>query len=666
MRIMGLGGPRPSGTLFRTAVVCGVLAGLGTWGLASPAGAAGGTVWTVSRSFPAPLQIVAVRCVTPTVCEAVGSNLIGEAVAVGTDDGGKVWNPQTLPAMLGSSFLLGLSCPTQLVCLAVGEQDSGPLVVATGDGGHTWTTQTAPAGIGALSAVSCATTTICQAVGQEGSQANLMGTTNGGQNWTLEPVADSGTFAGVSCPSPSTCVAVGDNSNGGGGSAYRTSDGGTIWTPEVVYSAGEGMTAVSCVSLEVCYAVAEDGVIDMSADGGQTWALNIGAANAQLYGVACSSARHCVASGRDGQGRGVLFELNRGQWTGVEVPNLYQVDSVSCPSTTMCEATGISFPAAGSFVTSTDGGSTWSDQPSPLRLQMDDLDAVACPSGTTCHAVASGGVIATTASGAATWQLTEAPGVRAADEISCATTTVCEVAGNQTNNSDVLARTTDGGRTWASQPVPSGVTSLNGVACPSATSCVVLGEESSSATPSVAMLTDDGGRTWSVDPLPAGMVGDAVACPSVTVCVATGSWRSDSQGTGAIARSNNGGKTWTVQATDMDTGAGVSCPSVAACVVVGGFTTSSTTNGGRSWHVDFLPVQLGGVSCSTMKSCEMISDTTRDDPVVFNSTDAGTSWTSQPLPSQTERLQGIACASAILCVAVGQNTQGGALIINIG
>jgi photosystem II stability/assembly factor-like uncharacterized protein len=57
-----------------------------------------------------------------------------------------------------------------------------------------------------------------------------------------------------------------------------------------------------------------------------------------------------------------------------------------------------------------------------------------------------------------------------------------------TNAIVLLVRSTDGGRTWRSQP--SGTTTvLFGVSCPSPSTCVAVGGDT-------ILRSTDGGRTW--------------------------------------------------------------------------------------------------------------------------------------------------------------------------
>ena len=73
---------------------------------------------------------------------------------------------------------------------------------------------------------------------------------------------------GVACPSPSTCVAVGDK-----GTLLRSTDGGRTWRRQPNPSSGMGtyLSGVACPSPSTCVAVEGGGTILRSTDGGRTW-----------------------------------------------------------------------------------------------------------------------------------------------------------------------------------------------------------------------------------------------------------------------------------------------------------------------------------------------------------------------------------------------------------
>ena len=104
-----------------------------------------------------------------------------------------------------------------------------------------------------------------------------------------------------------------------------------------------------------------------------------------------------------------------------------------------------------------------------------------------------------------------------------------------------IEATTNGGTSWGSQPPPSGVQSLSGVACPSTSHCFAVG---SGISAGVVLGTPDGGTTWTGPAIPGGVQSlSGVACASTNVCFAVGSGASG----GVMLATVNGGTTWTSQ-----------------------------------------------------------------------------------------------------------------------
>ena len=145
--------------------------------------------------------------------------------------------------------------------------------------------QPAPAGTGELGAVSCATARRCWAVGVAGPNPApagvrrvIVATTNGGASWKAQHVAGGSTpqLSGISCPTPTECMAVGSNgaSLPGSGVVVTTTDAGATWSPAPSPPSALAVTSVACASPTDCTAIVSDGTVtwsDHSADFGQTW-----------------------------------------------------------------------------------------------------------------------------------------------------------------------------------------------------------------------------------------------------------------------------------------------------------------------------------------------------------------------------------------------------------
>jgi hypothetical protein len=176
---------------------------------------------------------------------------------------------------------------------------------------------------------------------------------------------------------------------------------------------------------------------------------------------------------------------------------------------------------------------------------------------------------------------------------------------------------------------------------------------------------------------PAGSVGnnvEGVSCTSATACLAVGYFYDDKpEGIFTLAERWNG-KTWTVQAgpglTSLNA---VSCTSATACTAVGDIlarsgrvVTRAERWNGRSWRVQATPnpagaghSQLNGVSCASATACIAVG-------YYYNGSDTwfplaeqwnGKSWairaTPRPARSMDPELTGVSCTSATACTAAG-------------
>lgn len=168
-----------------------------------------GTRWVMQRSpsvrNPGPGQLMAVSCPAATVCFAVGnaggtngpSNFGGLALAERWN--GTTWVIQRLPQPAGtkSSSLYGISCSSPTACTAVGEFNLGrngrSLTAAEHWNGTRWAIQHTPNppstnpdnADASLNSVSCPSATTCVAVGRSDSGGALAELWNG-KTWAIQ------------------------------------------------------------------------------------------------------------------------------------------------------------------------------------------------------------------------------------------------------------------------------------------------------------------------------------------------------------------------------------------------------------------------------------------------------------------------------------------------
>ena len=106
----------------------------------------------------------------------------------------------------------------------------------------------------------------------------------------------SGSFDAVSCPTTSSCVAVGAATDGSGAIAL-SSDGGTTWAGQTSPAKSAALTSVSCGDKSHCTAVGSGTVISTS-NAGTNWQTDsIPVKNVNLLSISCADGSDCVATG---------------------------------------------------------------------------------------------------------------------------------------------------------------------------------------------------------------------------------------------------------------------------------------------------------------------------------------------------------------------------------
>jgi PASTA domain len=323
--------------------------------------------------------------------------------------------------------------------------------------------------------------------------------------------AGQGQLLGVACPSASSCVAVGQSSEGtlaevGGGATWRITT-----TPDPAGSGGSTLWAVACPSSADCVAV--------------------GAAYDQS---AFNPSPNFLG--------GLIEQWNGSSWTIQPNPDAHEagvfLNGVSCSSSSACIAVGsidgyTPLPMALRW-----DGTSWTTMtvPAPAGLQS-YLESVSCTSATTCIAVGGGGNSAGTLGGTlaeqwngTAWRILSSPTSQSQGDllnaVACASASACTAVG-QTTSGTLVERWN--GTAWSVQntAVPGGESLLSGVSCPTATACTAVGYVVAGFPQTLAERWN--GSTWSIQPMPkvpaiTDIGAPAVACVSTSACTAVGGY----------------------------------------------------------------------------------------------------------------------------------------------
>ncbi len=332
-----------------------------TAAVAASAGVASTGSGTLSGSHIGDLY--AVSCSSAKACAAVGDYTPGfdhprPPVALAYRWNGRRWSKQHFPTVSGAGPLAG-SCPSAKSCIAVGTYGEQGLVERWN--GLRWMRQSAPSSpSGDLLAVSCSSANACTAVGSSNSSAWAWSWN--GMAWKSQPISiPSGSYLdGVACPSAKVCFSVGFKSNGPNRAVLVERWNGAAWSEQNApspkpRSGGPWLASVSCPTVSSCTAVGSDGYgVLVEHWNGSRWSRQtspLGYRNAVLDGVSCLSTTVCMAVGeRNFKPLGVLAERWNGkQWSlsHALTPTSSKgqgaaLSSVACRSWKVCVAVGAS------------------------------------------------------------------------------------------------------------------------------------------------------------------------------------------------------------------------------------------------------------------------------------------------------------------------------------
>jgi hypothetical protein len=317
--------------------------------------------------------------------------------------------------------------------------------------------------------VACASASQCIGVGNVTSRVNsgaaaslnpVSGDLSTGQS--LQLIRSSGFLNGVSCPSGSVCLAVGENPNETRGIAVTLNPGTAKVRrgQELHLISGIFMSGVACASRRQCLAVGHDSsgsgvVVALSpATGailsGQRVQSIPGTGGVGLEGVACPLATLCVAVGENsGRSAGVAVPLNPATGAirrGQSVQNVTHkgiLFDLACPSTALCLAVGwgASQPSVAVPIDPKTGALSKGQSDRSISAVAAILTAVSCPSISLCLAVGndtgdpSAGqavpIDPTTATIVADQSIQTLAGTGALNAVACRSTAQCVAAGSR-------------------------------------------------------------------------------------------------------------------------------------------------------------------------------------------------------------------------------------------
>ena len=537
---------------------------------------------------------------------------------------------------------------------------------------------------------------------------------------TANPSQPTGHLRAVSCTSSAACTAVGFSRSGSGATvALAERWDGSSWkiqnTPSPAGATTAVLSSVSCSSRTNCIAVgyyinsAGHTSILSEAWDGTAWSqqntpVPIGGPYSLLNGVSCSSAKACIAVGKDNVGT-LAMAWDGTTWNILSIPSLPSSEllGVSCSSAGNCTSVG-DYVTSNATVTLAErwNGITWGVQSTPNSTlgNKSILDGVSCSSTTACMAVGNDktlGALAESWDGS-TWSMRTTPTAQALTAISCTSASACiavgDFPGTVGSSPGTLAERWDG-TAWSVQntPNPSGSSSfLSGVSCTSGTACTAVGlwGYSNTVDPGVTLAEVWSGTSWSIQttPNPSGIAFspalNSVSCASATACTATGS--AFVRGSLITLAERWNGTAWSIQPTPnpdpftASTLASVSCPTSTDCVAVGNWSyenmrgptvTLAEAWNGVAWSILPTPNPTGargsflrGVSCTSATACVAAGEYQSGPRNSLTLVEAwnGTAWSVQPTPNPTGAtgsfLRGVTCTSATACTAVGYYQDG--------
>ena len=564
-----------------------------------------------------------------------------------------------------------------------------------------------------LFGVTCASASDCWAIGVDNASQTFIEQWNGDM-WSIVSSPNTSAtqrnfFYGVTCASTSECWAVGYYDNGQGSVAQTLIEewNGTSWS--IIASANTSTTqfnylnAVTCASTSDCWAVGYYGYGGLGTLtehwDGISWSIvtspNPSTFENSLTGVTCASSSNCWAVGSDDFNNQTLIEQWNGtSWSVITSPNpsgssFNQLNAVACGSASQCWAVGYAQSTSGFDQTLIErwNGTSWSIVRSPNASTNNNvLNSVTCTSTSQCWAVGyyaspSDQTLVEELNGT-TWSIVGSPNNGAIGNelygVTCTSVSECWAVGfyiNPVADEDQTLIEHWNGTSWtiAASPNPAGPNFLLGVTCATDSQCWAVGyDDAPDGSGLFTLIEQWNGTSWAIVASPNTATVNALAnvtCTSTSDCWAVGNYfTSDIQ----PLIEHWDGTSWTITASPSGNGplSSVTCTSPSQCWAVGYVNgryrqTLIEQWDGNAWTIVSSPNTstmqtnyLNAVTCTSASECWAVGyyNNGTADQTLIEEWD-GTVWAIVSSPSgsttQMNHLNGVACASASICWAVG-------------
>ena len=661
----------------------------GTWTVTAPPTTGGRVVGP---------SVYRVSCDGATRCVALGTATVTSGTTTSTGEGEMAWDGtswRTIPPSGVDAYSIDCFAGG---CLALGQDDKAIW------NGTTWTRT---AGAGAI-VDSCAAIDDCYQISTDGMGHQVLQRWTGTTGTSVTDVRTSTrVLTAIDCPVPGTCTF---------GTAWQFGDPHVMerwsqgsWTVEAL-DAAFIPADISCASATACVAVGrDDSGAAAAVRQGAGWHVVPLAGAGALDAVDCTSATRCVAYGRASS----AFVFDGTVWTATATPGAPPADAdrfaIGCATATLCFAVGGNSylqPPRPAYIERWNG-TGWSDAPVTGATVSDaGFEDVSCTTATECLAVgtyqdgSTTKLLAERWDGSA-WTLLADPPLPAGATIgpgadvvidcggarSCIAATTATIGGAPT---PVAVRWNGSGweATALAAPAHAGAARVVDVSCASATSCVLVGDQ----TVGLAATRDQfaqrwNGATWAAvaSPLPSpgnqtpASVVPQLSCPTTTFCALANPWTTPNVTLGTTVERFDG-TSWTSMPTLPPVGSGqqapalvsLDCDSATSCVGAGFVPGGAhfVRWDGTTWHdqTPFLSFVLATVSCVPDGRCLAVgAGVNPPAPGAsiggYSLAGAGSSWagTTAPGSAAARTVSGVSCAATgttTSCLVVGRSTTG--------